>query len=375
MLRSPLSAARRQASAPTIDRAGKRCDSGLWVDGRRIGHFVPNLRSRHRRALYKKGSRMRIAKQLLWAAVAALVALAWPGAAAAQEVIKEAMADFPSGTVRLEYSSPAKLRSLPDYATLSQRYVGPRLQQVETSMSQLGVQQSDIDELVLGWQAQGGGLNLIGLAQGHFDSRSAAQHAATQGIAATPVGGTSAYCFGEGAAGNCIVFLAENLGAFGTLESLDALLKARAGEAASAATDSDFARRVDDAKTDAPIWGVAVGPSVVNCFKGWLPSQNNLNLDWTQTFQTVDAVSYTVEPKDQVHLAIKLDCKTSQGAAQLRQVMQGLKIVQQMAWQAQNPNVPNPFQSLQVDVSGRQVQMNLTTAYAQLEAGSLPGKS
>jgi hypothetical protein len=82
-----------------------------------------------------------------------------------------------------------------------------------------------------------------------------------------------------------------------------------------------------------------------------------------------------VEPKDQVRLVVNMDCKSSQAAGQLRQVMQGLKLVQQMAWQSQNPGVPNPFQSLQVDVSGNQVQMNLTTAYAQLEAGSLPGKS
>lgn len=318
---------------------------------------------------------MRIGKRLFVVATFLCLALAWPGRAAAQDLIKEAMADFPSGTVRIEYSSPAKLRSLTDYATLSRRYVGPRLQELESSMAQLGIQQDDVDELVLGWQSRGGGLDLTGLARGHFDAQSVAQHATAQGIKPTPVGGTSAYCFGEGASGNCMAFVADNLGAFGTIESLGALLKVRAGEASSAATDSDFARRIDDAKTDAPIWGVAIGPAVVDCFKGWLPSQNNLNLDWTQTFQTVDAVSYTVEPKDNVHLVVKLDCKTSQAAAQLRQVMQGLKLVQQMAWQAQNPGVPNPFQSLQVDVDGRQVQMNLTTAYAQLEAGALPGKS
>ena len=242
-------------------------------------------------------------------------------------------------------------------------------------MAQLGIQQDDIDELVLGWQARSGGLDLTGLAQGHFDSRSAGERAAAQGIKPTPIGGSSAYCFGESGGGNCIMFLAENLGAFGTVESLGALLKARAGDASSAANDSDFSRRVDDAKSDAPIWGIAVGNAVVDCFKGWLPVQNVPNLDWSQTFQTVDAVSYSVEPKDQVKLVVNLDCKTSQAAGQLRQVMQGLKLVQQMAWQSQNPGMPNPFQSLQVDVSGNQVQMNLTTAYAQLEAGALPGKS
>jgi len=315
---------------------------------------------------------MGIGKQLWLAVMPALVTLAWPGAAAAQDIVKEAMADFPAGTVRLEYSSPAKLRTLPDYATLSRRYVGPRLQQLEASLAQLGVQQDDIDELVLGWQARGGGLDMTGLAQGRFDSRTVAQRAAAQGIAASPVGGTNAYCFGESAAGNCIVFLADNLGAFGTIESLGAVLKARGGEGSNAGTDSAFSRRVDAAKGDAPIWGVAVGAAIPDWFKGWLPSQNNLNLDWTQTFQTVEAVTYTVQPADQVRLDVTIDCTSSQAAGTLRQTMQGLKLIQQMAWQAQNPSVPNPFSSLQVDVSDRQVRMNLTTAYAQLEAGALP---
>lgn len=315
---------------------------------------------------------MRIAKQLSGCAVALLLALVWPSVAAAQDIVKEALADLPAGTVRLEYSSPAKLRALPDYAALSQRFVGPRLQQLENSLAQLGVQQDDIDELVLGWQSRGGGLDMTGLAQGRFSAQTVAQKAAAQGIAASPVGGTSAYCLGEGAAGNCIVILSDSLGAFGTIESLGEVMKARVGDATNAASDAAFARRVDEAKVDTAIWGVAVGPAIPDWFKGWLPSQNNLNLDWTTTFKTVEALNYSVAPTDKVRLDVKMNCTNSQAAGSLRQVMQGLKLIQQMAWQSQNPGAPNPFQSLQVDASGREVHMNLTTEYAQLEAASLP---
>jgi hypothetical protein len=211
------------------------------------------------------------------------------------------------------------------------------------------------------------------VAQGRFDPKTVADRAAAQGLAATPVGGASAYCLGAASGGNCVAILSDSLGVFGALDSLAAIMKARAGEAPNAASDADFAKHVEDARTDAAIWGVAVGPAIADWFKGWMPNQGNVQLDWKATFQSVNLLRYSVQTADKVILQVKLDCNTSQAAQSLTQVMQGLKLLQQMAWQNQNPRAPNPFQSLVVDRSDAQVRLNLTTAYSELEAG-IPGQ-
>ena len=318
---------------------------------------------------------MKNIKSLLIAAVLALSAVIFPTLAPAQDLVNEAMSSFPAGMVRVEYSSPEKLRALPDYEALSHRYVGQRLQVLQGNLAQLGIQPGDVDTMVIGWKGKGTELDLSGLAQGRFDTKSVSDRAAAQGIAATPMTGAPAYCFGSGASGYCIAILGESLGAFGTIESLGAILKVRAGEIPNAASDSRFAKHVDDGRTDAPIWGVATGAAIADWFKGWLPNQGNVQLDWKQTFSSVEALSYSVQASDNVHLAVKLDCTTSEAAGSLRQVMEGLKLVQQMAWQNQNPNMHNPFQSLTVDRDGHQVRLNLTTAYAELEGAATPGKS
>ncbi len=310
---------------------------------------------------------MRLSKALISGVIVAVLALAWPSAAAAQDIVNQAMTSFPSGTVRVEYSSPAKLRALPNFSSLRQRYVGPSIKRLEDDLAQLGIQEGDVDELVIGWQ--GSGLKLSGLASGRFNAKSIADHATTQGLAASQVGTATAYCFGAEAGGNCVAILTDGLGAFGSLDSLGTIMKVRAGETPNAASDAAFAKHVEDARSDAAIWGVAVGPAIADWFKGWMPNQGNIQLDWTQTFQAVEVLRYSVQTTDKVYLSVKMDCTSSQAAGSLTQVLQGLKLVQQMAWQNQNPTLHNPFQSLAVERSDRQVRMNLTTAFNELEGG------
>src|SRR5690349_8852377 len=83
-------------------------------------------------------------------ALAGLWVPALPGADSA--VVKEAVANFPPQTVRFEYSSPVKLRALPDYGKLRQRYMAPQLEKLVSRLSKLGIEENDIDDLVLGWQ-------------------------------------------------------------------------------------------------------------------------------------------------------------------------------------------------------------------------------
>ncbi len=291
--------------------------------------------------------------------------------ARAQDLVKDALASFPPQTIRVEYACPAKLRKLPDYANLRQRYVAPNLQNLEASLSKLGIEEGDIDELVLGWQANAKPTDLEGLAAGHFDPTAIPRRAAAQNVALVPVAGLRAYCFGSEPASTCVVALDRTRGAFGPLSWLTALLQARNGDGASMSSDIRLTTLVKEAHTDAPIWGLATGHAVTDWFKGWMPGQNEIQLEWSQMFQTVETLSYSVETAEKVHLNVKLACTSPEAAVNLRQIFEGLKLFQQLAWQNQNPNRPNPFEALVVDANGRQVLLTLTTPYATLEGAGI----
>ena len=299
--------------------------------------------------------------------ILAVTLVALPRAAPAQDLVKEALSGFPTQTIRLEFSSPAKLRGLPNYASLRQRYIGPRLRKLVEALGQLGVREEDISGLVLGWQPGSAEMGLYGFATGRFSAQAITESAEQRNMAATPVAGKQAYCLEAGLAGTCVVVLQDSLGAFGSLTVLTSMLEARQGQAPSLSSDNRFPSLVAGANRDAPIWGVAVGSAVADWFRGWMPNQGSIKMDWSKVFGDVNSLTYSVEAGDNVTLGLKMDCKSSESAAGLRQVFDGLKLVQQMAWETQNPGRPNPFQAMNVGLQGDQVSMSLTTGYSELE--------
>ena len=303
--------------------------------------------------------RVRILLALLLAALA-------PARLPAEDIVAEALKSFPPETVRLEYSNSAKLRQLPNYERLRQRYLAPQIRKLEKSLTQLSIQEADVDEVALGWKSGSSGVDLYGLATGRFSAKAVSDGAAGKGLAPVQIAGINAYCFEPDAAATCVAVLGDSLGAFGSRTSLGAMLRARAGSAASVESNSWFKTVLDEASKESPIWGVAVGPGVTDWFKGSMPGQENLELDWSQAFANVEALSYNVDAADKVRLEIRLDCTTQPAAASLRQVLDGLKSFQKLAWENQHPNQPNPFGTVEVDSSGQRVNLKLTTAYASL---------
>jgi hypothetical protein len=299
-----------------------------------------------------------------------VTAVGWPGAAPAQDLVKEALSGFPTQTIRLEFSTPAKLRGLPNYATLRQRYIGPRLRKLVGELGQLGIREEDISSLVLGWQPGSAEMALYGFAMGSFSAQGITQSAEQRNLTATPIAGKQAYCLEAGLAGTCVVVLQDSLGAFGSLTALTSMLEARDGQIPSLSSDSRMASLLAGASKDAPIWGVAVGAAVPDWFRGWMPNQANLKLDWGKVFGDVNFLTYSVAAGDNVTLGLKMECKSSESAASLQQVLQGLKLAQQIAWDSQNPGKPNPYQAMNVGMEGNQVSLSLTTGYAELELAS-----
>ena len=111
-----------------------------------------------------------------------LAALTIPLAAQGQDLVKESLASFSPQTVRVEYSRLTKLRSLPNYQNLRQRFVGPRLRAMEESFAKLGVQEGDIDEIVLGWRPGSSMMELEGMVVGRFTAKGVSDRASAAGI-------------------------------------------------------------------------------------------------------------------------------------------------------------------------------------------------
>ncbi len=292
-----------------------------------------------------------------------------------QDLVTKALNSFPTDTIRMEYSSPAALRKLPNYASLREHYMGPRLKELETSMAELGVSENDVDQLVLGWSLDGSNVNLYGFAGGNFrpdvlEGRAAARHIPPQ-----PIGGKTGYCLGAGLATQCVVVLSPTEGVFGTLASLSLIMEGLNGSRPALGSNANFARVVKQEQTGAPIWGVAVASAVASWFKGWMPTQHQVELDWGKVFQGVDVLGYNIQTGDNVQLDLELLCKSAEAAGSLRQVLEGLKLAQQLAWQNQNPNQPNPFQNMELTQTGTQIGVSLSANYGEVSAAGSPAAS
>jgi len=286
------------------------------------------------------------------------------------DFVSTALAGFPTQTLRVEYSSPSKLRKLSNYQSLRQRFVGQRLQQLVGSLAQLSIHEDDIDDLMIGWKPGDNEMDLYGFASGHFDKAQVANRAAAQNITPTPISGQVAYCLQAGVTGTCVVILENSLGAFGPLGALTSVLEAHAGQAPGLSTDQRFASVLSGVQQNAAIWGIALGSAVSDWFAGWLATQNSLKLDWSKVFEKVDSLTYSIDAADKINMDLKLNCQSSDDAATLRTVMEGVKMAQQLSWQAQNPGHANPYQAMNVSVSGSQIAMQITMAYSDLQLAS-----
>ena len=306
-------------------------------------------------------------RRTLLAAVAVIVAAGFSPKVSAQDFVTTALSGLPTGTLRVESSSPAKLRKLSNYSTLRQKFLGPRLAQLEATLNQIGIHENDIDELMIGWKPGDKEMDLYGYASGHFDKAGVAQKAAAESLTPTPISDQQAYCLTAGVAGTCVVILDNSLGAFGPLSTLTTLLDAHSGVAPSINSDPRFTSLLNDVNKDAPIWGIALDGAVADWFGGWLSSQQNtLNLDWSKVFEKVDSLTYDIDVADKVSLNVKMNCDTPQDATTLRQVMDGMKMAQQLTWEQQNPGQPNPYTAMNLDVQDKQIKLQVTMAYSQL---------
>ena len=137
--------------------------------------------------------------------------------AAKAEIISQALLSFPAQTQYLEYDNIARLRNLPDYPALRQRFSGKPLEDARVALRQLGIREDQVQEVVSGSSSSA----FYVLIAGTFSEASAKRHAT-----ATKLLDTHAYCPGKS---GCVVFLEDSLAAFGTPSELKDIVQAHEG--------------------------------------------------------------------------------------------------------------------------------------------------
>lgn len=287
----------------------------------------------------------------------------------AQGFVSNALSWLPGQTTALEYTDLNSLRSLPNYSSLRARYLGRKLQALEASLGQLGIHENDISEIMLAWQTANGKTLNGGVAGGQFDPAMIAQSATTANIKPQMVEGLATYCVSPDPQVACVAVVNNSTGVFGPISYVDAILSARAGKLPSIAQNQHLSQFVNMAQSDAadaPIWGVAVGPAVSRWIGGWMPGEKNLQMNWGSAFKNVQAILYNVEAGDDVKLSLKLECASGEAASSVMQLLQGLKLLQQMAWRSTNPNSSNPFQNMEVESRNSEVSLHLAADYTAL---------
>ena len=329
---------------------------------------------------------MNLRSKLILLATSSL--LAFSGPARAQELSNETVVSFPPETVRLEFIRLSTLRELPSYEALREKYTSARLASLQTSLADLGIRDADIDQIVLAWQPigeatdangepaavspldldQDGGViqnrwpTLFGgMAAGRFDWKAIVKNASKKGMPSIVVDESQAFCV-RGGSPACVVLLQDSLGAFGSQKSLKDILDARSGQGSNLIASPSMVKLLQEIPTDASIWGIAIGPGVVDWFQGWDLSQGTAQLDWKSIFKPVKTLQYSVAVGDKIHLIVKLHCTTSESATTLTQAFRGVQILQGWMWEKQNPNRPNPVKAMEINSSGDQVVITVTSA-------------
>lgn len=313
--------------------------------------------------------------------------VAFAGKAQGQELSNEIVVSLPPETVRVELIRLSNLRELPSYKELRQQYTGSRLADLEASLSQLGIRDTDIDQILLAWEpiedetnetsappvtstmdldADGGSIQnrwptlFGGLAAGRFSSKSLAKKAAENRIPSVLLGEQKAFCV-SGKTPACVMALQDSLGAFGNQKNLKQIVEAREGKGSNLVSSQRLLSLVDRIPPEASIWGVAIDSGVADWFNGWPLVQGDMQLDWKQLLKPVEALQYSVTFGGKIHLTLKLKCENSQTAGTLTQAFRGLRLVQAWMWQKQNPNQLNPLQAMDIQSSADEVVIALTT--------------
>ena len=302
---------------------------------------------------------------ITWAVMAMMAA--GPVAGAGDDLVRDALARFPHQTTNFEVCNLARMRSLPSYAVIRQRFLGDDLRQFTESLTTIGVRDEDVDSLAIGTGPGQQGLQLYGLAQGRFDLSKIMAGAQTAGIEPLRVNSYPVFCFGVAANPPCIAILNEARGVFGSRDMVDFMLYA-GKETDSLASDPAVSARAARAPADATVWGIASGPAVAEWVRVVMPIPAEGQASLAPVLANVVSISYEVRAAQKVALSADLTCTSAENATLLRQSLDTVRLLQQLAWRTLNKDAPNPYEQLGFRAQGTQLLFTATLDYAVLGA-------
>jgi hypothetical protein len=268
---------------------------------------------------------------------------------AAQQLIHEALNDFPEKTISVEYESLAALRSMPDFTKLQARYLGQPLTDLLAIFESAGIDSQQVNEIATGALA--------------LDATAARSYGVMAGTFSIPkktllkakVDETTVYCLSSEKGGMCFVDLDGVNAAFGSFNHLRSMLEARQGVTRAASSNRYFADLLSSGEySSAEVRGVAAGSEIAAYLSALLPDQlKSTATNWASFFPDINAFAYNIRPGTRATLDLEIECGSESAAFKLRQLLTGVATLQTAFGQK------NKFENLNVQVSGTRVTTHL----------------
>lgn len=227
-------------------------------------------------------------------------------------ILAEALFSFPADTEYVEYDNLASLRTMPEYNKLRQRFAGKSLEEAASVLSQLGIPESQLLEIVNASDANAS----FGLISGSFSSRSFRKSAAAQRYASTLVE-TQMFCAGRQ---TCVVFLEDSLAAFGSPAQLKSILSARAGTVNRLSSKPDAIGLLNTGAEGALVRGMLVGLQVQTGVKSMLRAWDSRPIP-ADFLANVTGVGYSVAFDSKAHVTATVECSSTSAASLFAQAI------------------------------------------------------
>jgi len=270
------------------------------------------------------------------------------------EIVSQAMLAFPAKTESIEYDNLYELRRLPNYNALRQRFAGKQLDDAKAALAKLGINESQVHEIVMGTSPAG----FYGLVAGTFSGSQVVKSAEKNGIWPHVADDEKIFC-PKGT--SCVVFLEDSLAAFGPLEQLKIILETRLGVTPRLGSNAEVASLMSGTQSRFPVRGVVYGSQLNSVIADALQDGSGLHIDWSQFTSNISAFSYSVSMDSKAHVVARLLCKSPATAGVLRQMLGAVGGVQSVASKVGKDAASMPFQILEVSTAGDLVDLKMDT--------------
>lgn len=267
------------------------------------------------------------------------------------QALGEAGLVMPAQTQALEYENLAALRNLRDYAALRQQFAGMVLGNAQRAVADLGIQEGQVDEIVLGSTPE----DVYTLFAGNFSGSATANDALRKNISRVEVDGTTMLC---PRAGSCVLFLEDSVAAVGTAKQLLMMLEARQGIRPSLASNRDLVDLITATDRRAPVRGAALDSQLNNVIANAFSGTAAKAIPWASYSTLIDKFSYSVRFDTKAHVTARVECKAGIQAALLRQMLGALSAAE-FAVKAAEDEANRPFENVRLSLSDRIVELKM----------------